>query len=94
MHWAWREAVGRWFQHTTDGEERGREAVVRYAHPLPMRADHRCVIRCIDGCAWVTVDGDIVDTVLVAGQTVVIPAKRSACITGMNYCVIEILDAR
>jgi hypothetical protein len=83
-----------WFDRPPEIAGGVRRAAVRYRSPLRSCASSARVVRCIAGCAWVTVDGDMADKVLAPGQEVVIPAKRLALITGMDDCVIEIRDAR
>ena len=69
-----------------------REAVLRYGKPLRSCASRQQVVRCVQGCAWITVEGDIADKVLVPGQALVIPGRRLALVTGMDYCVVEISE--
>jgi hypothetical protein len=69
------------------------KTTIRYGQPYRSQERRRRLIRCLDGCAWVTVDGSLSDRVLAPGQTVVIPARRLALVTGMDQCVVEISDA-
>jgi hypothetical protein len=89
----WCGAIRTWFDRETEITSAVRETVVRYGSPLRSWAWDRRLIRCVDGCAWVTVDGDIADKVLAPGQRVTIPARRLALITGMDRCVVEISHA-
>jgi hypothetical protein len=81
----WCEAFRARFDRETNVSGGIREAAVRYGWPLRSRASRRRVVRCVEGCAWVTVDGDIADKVLLPGQALVVPAKRLALVTGMDY---------
>jgi hypothetical protein len=90
----WCGALQTWFDRETKISGGVRRAVVRYRSPLRSCTSRQRVVRCIDGCAWVTVEGDIADKVLAAGQELVIPARRLALVTGMNDCVVEICDPR
>jgi hypothetical protein len=82
-----------WFGRRTGGRSGDLTTTVRYRHPFRSRGCGRRVIRCLDGCAWVTVEGDIADEVLAPGQTAIVPAGRLALVTGMDECVVEISDA-
>src|SRR5438445_722487 len=85
-----REASRAGCDRETNVSDATRRAVVRYGKPLRSCAWGRRVIRCVQGCAWVTVDGDVADNVLGPGQAVVVPARRLVLVTGMDCCILEI----
>ena len=88
----WRGALRMGFGRRTDVSSGGCATTVRYGSPLHVEGCRRHLIRCLYGCAWVTVEGDIADKVLAPGQTVIIPARRLALVTGMDHCTVEISD--
>jgi hypothetical protein len=82
-----------WFGRRTGSYCRELKTTVRYSHPYRIEGRSRRLIRCLDGCAWVTVDGNFADKLLAPGQTTIVPARRLALVIGMDRCVVEISDA-
>jgi hypothetical protein len=86
----WCRVVRSWFDRERENFSEVRKTVVCYGRPFRSWDWDIRLIRCLDGCAWITVDGDIADKVLAPGETATIPARRLALVTGMDHCVVEV----
>lgn len=69
------------------------EVVVRYREPLQLRGRPGLAVVCVDGTAWVTVDGRLEDVVLTAGQFHRLPSRGLALVTGLPACTVRVEES-
>ena len=60
-------------------------AWLRFAPEAALQVD------CLEGCAWITFDGDPRDIVLDAGDSATLPPHRRALVMGLRECRVRIV---
>lgn len=67
-----------------------REVLTLLRQPRGIESAHEICVFCLSGTAWLTIEGQAQDVILVAGERHCVRARRKVFLAGMPVCRVAI----